>query len=97
MLGHIVCKAATELTYIKRSSFMKDITTENIWTFELGVGDGFNIPIYVVVGFLQREQFNQQHQNNDTFNRPSVMKAKCIIADEKFPDAGRNCNYAIDK
>ena len=33
MLGHIVSKTATELSYIKRSSVMKDITTENIWTF----------------------------------------------------------------
>ena len=62
MLEHIVSKAPTELSYIKRSSFMKDVTTENNWIFELGVGDGIDIPIYVIVGFLQRDQFNQQHQ-----------------------------------
>ena len=37
MLSHIVSKAPTELTYIKRSTYMKDVTTENNWTFELGV------------------------------------------------------------
>ena len=59
MLGHILSKAATELSYIKGSSCMKDVTTENIWTFELVVGDGFHIPIFKKVGFMQRDQFNQ--------------------------------------
>ena len=97
LLSNINSKTPTELTYIKRSSFMKDVTTENNWTFELGVGDGLDVPIYVIVGFMQRDQFNQQHQNNDTFYRPSVVNAQCIIGSEKFPDAGINCNYAIDK
>ena len=59
MLGHIVSNAATELSYIKRSSYMKDITTENVWTFELVVGDGFHKPIFKKVGFMQKDQFNQ--------------------------------------
>ena len=90
MLGHIVSKAATELSYIKKSSLMKDVTTENNWFFELGVGDGIDLPIYVIVGFLPRDQFNQQHQNNDTFYRPSVVNAQCTHGSEKFPDAGIN-------
>ena len=97
MLGHIVSKAPTELSYIKRSSYMKDLTTENNWSFELGVGDGIEIPTYVIVGFMQRDQFNQQHRNNDTFYRPSVLNAQCSIGSEKLPDARINCNYAFDK
>ena len=62
MLAHVVSRAATESSYIKRSSYMKDLTTEINWTFELGVGDGFDGPIYVVVGFMQRDQPNQQHK-----------------------------------
>ena len=46
---------------------MKDVTVEKNWIIELGVADGIDIPIYVIVGFMQRGQFNQQHQNNDTF------------------------------
>ena len=76
---------------------MKDITSEINWTFELGVGDGIDLPINVIVGFMQRGQFNQQHQYKDTIYRPSVVNAQSIIGSEKFPDAGRNCNYAIDK
>ena len=45
MLGHIVFKAATELSYFTRSSYIKNVNTENDWIFELGVGDVINIPI----------------------------------------------------
>ena len=97
MLQHALCEAPTELSYIKRSSYMKDVTTEKNWTFEFGVGEGVDLPIYVIVGFMQRDQFNQQHQNKDTFYKPSVVNAHCIIGSEKFPDTGINCNFAIDK
>ena len=76
---------------------MKDVTTENNWIFELGVGDCIDISIYVIVRFMQRVQFNQQHQNKDTFYRSTSVNAQCIIRSEKFPDAGTNCKYAIDK
>ena len=65
---------------------MKDVCTKNNWTFALSVGDGIDLPIYVKVGFMQRDQFNQEHQINDTFYRPSVVKAQCIIGIEKFQD-----------
>ena len=97
MLGHIVSKSATEWSYIMRSSYMKDVTNENNWSFALGVGYAFDIPMYVIVGFMQRDQFNEQHQNNDIFCKPNVVNAQCIIGSEKFPDAGIICNYAIDE
>ena len=76
---------------------MNDVTTESNWTFELGVRDGVDVPFYVIVGFMQRDQFFQQHQNNDKLCRPSVVNAQNIIGSEKFPDAAINCNYAIDE
>ena len=97
LLGHIVSKTPTDMSFIKRSSSMKDVTTENIWTIRLGVGDGIDIPIYVIVALMQRDQFNQQHQNNDKFFRPSVVNSQCKIGSEKLPDAGRKCNFDIDK
>ena len=45
---------------------------------------------------MQRNQFNQQ-QNKDTFYGPTVVNAQCFVRSEKHPDAGKNCNYAIDK
>ena len=97
MLGNIVSKTPTELSYIKRSSYMKDVITENFWIFELGVADGIDTPIYVIVGFMQKDQFIRQHQYNDTFYRPSVVYAQCIIGGEKFPDSKINCIYLFDE
>ena len=57
MLGHFVSKAPTEVSYIKRSSYMKNVTTENNWTFEFGVADGLDKAIFVKVGFMQGDQF----------------------------------------
>ena len=31
MLGHIVSKAPTELSYFKRSPYLKDLTTQSNW------------------------------------------------------------------
>ena len=39
MLRHNVSKTPTDFSGIRRSSYMKDVTTENNWTFELGVGE----------------------------------------------------------
>ena len=55
MLSNIASKTPTDMTYIKRSSYVKDVTSENKWTFGLGVGDGIDILIYVLVGFMQRD------------------------------------------
>ena len=67
MLEHIVSRAVTELNFLNISSYPKDVTTENKRTFEHGRKSGINIPIYIIVGYMQRDQFNQQQQNIDTF------------------------------
>ena len=54
MFELVVSGAGAELSYIKRSSYTKDVTTENDWTFQLGLQSGIDVPIYVFVGFMQR-------------------------------------------
>ena len=75
MLVHILSKTATQLSYIKRPSYMKDFTTEKKCTFDLGVGYGIEIPVYVKCRFTQRDQINQQHQNDKVYI-PSVVNAQ---------------------
>ena len=75
---------------------MKHVATEKNWNFELGVGDGIDIPIDVKFGFMQRDQFDQQHQNKDTFYTPNVVNAQFIIGSEKVLDSGKNCSFAFD-
>ena len=97
MSGHFVSRAATELSYIETSSYMKDVTIKKNWNFEHGgVGNGIDLPIYVMAGIMQKDQFNQQHQNKDIFYRPSIENAQCINGKEKNPDTVINCNYVVE-
>ena len=68
---------------------MKDVTTENQWTFEFALRDLFDVAIHVIVRFMQRAQFNQQHQSTDTFYRPYVVMAQCVIGSDKYTEAGK--------
>ena len=86
----------TQLNYIERSVFMEEVNTQNLWTFELGTQEGINVPIWIYVAFQQNDRQNDQNLNNDTFYRPLVTSAKCIIGTEKYPDSSILLNYNDD-
>ena len=44
-------KTPINLHYPERSVFMKEVNTQNFWTFKLGVQENINIPIWVFVAF----------------------------------------------
>ena len=66
---------------------MKEVNTQNLWSFELGTQEGVNVPIRIVVGFQQRERQDSQNLTNDTFYRPAVTSAESIIGTENYPDS----------
>ena len=78
----------TLLHYPERSVFMKEVNTQNLWTFELGTQEGINVPIFLFIAFQQNDRQNDQNLKNDTFYRPLVTSAQCIIGTEKYPDGG---------
>ena len=94
--NQIVNKIPTELQYIERSVFMKEVNTQNLWNFELGTQEGIIVPIWIIIGFQQQDRQSSQNENNDTFYRPSVTSAQCIIGTEKYPDSGILLNYDDD-
>ena len=94
--NQIVHKIPTELQYIERSVFMKEVNTQNLWNFELGTQEGMNVPIWIIIGFQQQDRQNSQNENNDTFYRPPVTSAQCIIGTEKYPDSAILLNYDDD-
>ena len=53
---------------MKGSVRKKSVTTEFSWSFELRVEKGVHVPSYAIVGFIQRDQFQQQTQKNDSFS-----------------------------
>ena len=96
LMNHIKKNTPTLLHYPERSVFMKEVNTQNLWTFKLGTQEGINVPIWIFVAFQQNDRQNNQKLNNDTFCRPLVKSAQCIIGTEKYPDSGILLNYNDD-
>ena len=92
----ILSKTPTELRYVERSVFMKEVNNQNVWNFELGSHENMNVPIWIIIGFQQGDRQDSQNLNNDTFCRLPVVSAQCIIGTEKYPDAGILLNYDDD-
>ena len=96
LMTQIKKNTPTQLNYIERSVFMKEVNTQNFWTFELGTQEGINVPIWMFVAFQQNDRQNDQNLNNDTFYRPLVTSAQCIIGTEKYPENNILLNYNDD-
>ena len=89
-------KTPTELRYVERSVFMKEVNNQNLWNFELGSHENMNVPIWIIIGFQQRDRQDTQNLNIDAFCSLPVVSAQCIIGTEKYPDAGILLNYDDD-
>ena len=75
---------------------MKEVNTQILWSFELGTQEGIDIPIWIIIGFQQRDRQDSQNMNNDTFFTPPVTSAQCHIATEKYPNSANLINYDDD-
>ena len=75
---------------------MKEVNTQNLWSFELSIHEGINIPTWIIVTVQQRDRQHSQNFNNDTIYRPPVTTAQCKIGTEKNPDSGIILDYDGD-
>ena len=92
----ILHKTPTQISYPERSVFMKEVNTQNFWTFELGTQEGVNIPTWIFVAFQQNDRQHDQNLNNDTFVRLPVISVQVVIGTERYPDSGFLLNYDDD-
>ena len=92
----IINKTPTQIHYVERSVFMKEINTQNFWTFELGTQEGINLPTWIFVAFQQNDRQHDQNLNNDTFVRLPVISAQVVIGTERYPDSAILLNYVDD-
>ena len=92
----ILNKTPTELQYIERYVFMKEVNNQNLSKFESGSQEHMNVPIWIIIGFQQRALQDSQSLNNGTFCRLSVISAQTNIGNEKYLDAGILLNYDDD-
>ena len=96
VMDQILDKDPTELFYMERIVFRKDVNTNNNWTFELG-NSGESTPTFVIVAFQARNKIDSQTHDNAVFDRLPVSNAVCKIGSEKYPDDGIECDYERDK
>ena len=75
---------------------MEEVSTQNLWTFELGTQEGVNIPIWIIIGFQQSDRQHEQNLNKETIFGPPVKSNQCIIRNEKYPDSAILLNYDDD-
>ena len=92
----ILNKTSTELLYPERSVFMKEVNTQNFWTFALVTQEGTNIPTWIFVVFQQNDRQHDQNLNNYTFVRLPVIFAQVVIGTERYPDSALLPNYEDD-
>ena len=71
LMNQIKRNTPTLLHYPERSVFMKEVNTQNLWTFELGTQEDINVPIWMFVAFEQNDRQNDQNLNNDTILKTS--------------------------
>ena len=50
----VINKTPTQIQYPERSVFMKEVNTQNFWTFELGTQEGINIPTFDFCSFPKK-------------------------------------------
>ena len=92
----ILNKTTTEIENPERSVFMKEVNTQNFWTFELGLQEGVNNPIWIFVVFQQNDRQHDQNLNSHTFVRLPVIFAQVVIGTERYPESGNLLNYDDD-
>ena len=79
-------KTHTQLHYLERSLFTKEVNTQKFWNFELGVQENVSVPIWIFVVFQQSDRQHDQNLNNDTFVRLPVISIQVVIGTERYPD-----------
>ena len=61
LMTQIDKKTPTLMHYVERFVFMKEVNTQNLWTFELGTQESINLPVWIFVAFQQSDRQNNQN------------------------------------
>ena len=80
---HVVFRAPTKPSYIKRSVSPKNVDRRNFWFFDLGVKTGNDISFYFRVGFQIRNAFPNAANDIGVLYRRQPVSAQCNIGTER--------------
>ena len=73
-MDQLLNKSPTELIYIERTVFRKDVNSKDSWTFDLG-NSGEPTPTFVIIGFQVGEQIDSQTLDNAMFDGFPISNA----------------------
>ena len=76
MMDPLLNKDPTELYYMKRIVFRKDLNTKNKWIIDLG-NSGESTPTFVKVGFQDRNKNDSQTHDNAIRDQLPISNAFC--------------------
>ena len=79
----ILYKTPTELRYVERSVLVKEVSNQNLWNFELGIQESVNVPIWIIIGFQQRDRQDSQISKNDIFFVACLLLVLNVILGRK--------------
>ena len=65
---------------------MEEVINQNLWNFEIGSQESMNFPVWIYVGFQQRNRQDSQVFTNEFFCRLFVTSAQCIIGTGTYTD-----------
>ena len=74
MMDQLLNKDPTEVCYMERIVFRKNVHTNNNWTFDLG-NSGESTPTFVIFGFQFRNKIDSQTLDNATFDKLPISNA----------------------
>ena len=63
---------------------MKEVINQTLRSFELGSQENTNVPIWITVGFHQKERQGSQNLSKESFFRLPITSAQCIAGTEKI-------------
>ena len=95
VMYQLLNKDPTELYYMERIVFRKDVNTNHNWTSDLE-NCGESTPTFVIVGFQARNKIDSQTHDNAIFDRLPISDAVCKVGSEKYPVDGIECDYDRD-
>ena len=61
---------------MERSVLIKEVNTQDSWNFEIGTQNSVNVPIWIIVGFKEKDRQNSQIFNNFAFYRSPIKSAR---------------------
>ena len=66
---------------------MNELNDQNLWNFEMGSQENMNVPMWIVVGFQQRDRQDSQNLKKVSFCRLLVVSAQCVNSMEEYPNS----------